>query len=79
MYYVYILENKKGIHYIGHTNDLHRRIKDHNYGKNRWTRKKGPWNLVYKEEFQTKQEAFLRERQIKKFKGGEAFRKLLVE
>ncbi|MDH4223921.1 MAG: GIY-YIG nuclease family protein [candidate division Zixibacteria bacterium] len=79
MYYVYILENDEGTHYIGYTADLPKRIKGHNSSKSRWTKKKGPWNLVYKEEFQTKQEAFLRERQIKKFKGGEAFRKLLVE
>jgi putative endonuclease len=79
MYYVYILENEEGNHYIGYTADLPQRIKDHNSSKSRWTKKKGLWHLVYKEEFQTKQEAFLRERQIKKFKGGDAFRKLLAE
>ncbi|MGB2805054.1 MAG: GIY-YIG nuclease family protein [Candidatus Zixiibacteriota bacterium] len=79
MYYVYILENEAGHHYVGYTSDLSKRIKGHNSSKSRWTRKKGPWHLVYKEEFASKKEAFLRERQIKRYKGGEAFRKLVVE
>jgi putative endonuclease len=79
MFYVYILENEQGTHYVGYTADLPEIVKGHNSSKSRWTRKKCPWHLVYKEEFQIKQQAFLREKQIKKFKGGEAFRKLLVE
>ena len=77
MYYLYVLENKTGSHYVGYTSDLHKRISGHNSSKSRWTRKKGPWRLVYKEEYRTKKEAFLRERQIKSYKGGEAFQKLL--
>jgi predicted GIY-YIG superfamily endonuclease len=42
-------------------------------------RKKGHWHLVYKEEYSTKRKAFLRERQIKRYKGGEAFQKLLAK
>jgi putative endonuclease len=78
MYYVYVLENEAGNHYIGYTSDLAGRVKAHNSSKSRWTRKKGPWRLVYKEEYSSKKEAFLRERQIKRYKGGEAFRKLLT-
>lgn len=36
-----------------------------------------PWEIVYKESFQTKKEAWLRERQIKSYKGGVAFKKLI--
>jgi len=79
MYYVYILENKAGSHYIGYTGDLPRRIKDHNSSKSKWTRKKGPWCLVYKEAHLTEKEAYLRERQIKKYKGGRAFKELLAK
>lgn len=79
MYYVYILENEQDAHYIGYTADLPERIKGHNSSKSRWTRKKGPWHLVYKEEFATKKDAFLREKQIKNYKGGDAFKKLLVK
>jgi putative endonuclease len=77
MYYVHILENEAGTHYVGYTSDLPKRIKGHNSSKNRWTRKKGPWRLVHSEKYQTKEEAFVRERQIKRYKGGEAFRRLL--
>jgi len=79
MYYVYILRNEAGNHYVGHTADLSARIKGHNSSKSRWTRSKGPWHLVYKEEYETKKKAFLRERQIKRYKGREAFRKLLAK
>jgi putative endonuclease len=79
MYYVYILENEAGSHYIGYTSDLSKRIKGHNSSKSRWTRKKGPWHLVHREEYPTKEEAFLRERQIKRYKGGRAFKLLLAK
>ena len=76
-YFVYILENKAGTHYTGYTADLERRIKDHNSGKSKWTKKRGPWRLVHKEVYSTKEGAYLRERQIKRLKAGRAFRKLL--
>jgi putative endonuclease len=79
MYYVYVLKNEAGNHYVGYTSDLLKRIKGHNSSKSRWTRKKGPWRLVHKEEYPTKREAQARERQIKRYKGGEAFQKLLAE
>ncbi|MCK4427377.1 MAG: GIY-YIG nuclease family protein [candidate division Zixibacteria bacterium] len=79
MYYVYILRNEAGNHYVGHTADLSRRIKDHNSSKSRWTRKKGPWRLVYKESHPIKKEAYLRERQIKNYRGGRAFKELLAK
>ncbi|UCB52839.1 MAG: GIY-YIG nuclease family protein [Candidatus Zixiibacteriota bacterium] len=79
MYFVYVLENETGSHYVGYTSDLFKRIKGHNSSKNRWTRKKGPWRLAYKEECRTKKEAFLRERQIKRYKGGRAFKELLAK
>jgi putative endonuclease len=79
MYFVYVLENEAGSHYVGYTSDLSKRIKGHNSSKSRWTKKKGPWHLVYKEEYATKEEAFIRERQIKRYKGGRAFKQLLAK
>ncbi len=48
MYYVYLIQsigfpNEK---YIGFTNDLKRRFKDHNYGCSKHTAKYKPWQLV---------------------------------
>lgn len=74
---VYILENRDGRHYIGYTANLERRMKDHNSSKTKWTKGKGPWHLVHSETFQNKKSAFLREKQIKRYKGGKAFRLLL--
>ncbi|KKS65326.1 MAG: Excinuclease abc c subunit domain protein [Parcubacteria group bacterium GW2011_GWA1_42_7] len=77
MYYAYVIENKAGKHYIGSTSDLVQRLRHHNSGANRSTKNKGPWIIVYSEEFADKKDAWLRERQIKKYKGGEAFKKLI--
>ncbi len=78
MYTVYILKNQKGRHYIGYTKNLTNRLRKHNSGDSSYTKKRGPWKVVYQERYQSKKEAFKRERQIKSFKGGEAFKKLKI-
>jgi len=78
MYTVYIIKSSKNDHYyVGFTSDIAKRIFYHNSGKNRSTKNKGPWELIYAENFDDKKVAWLREKQIKSYKGGEAFRKLL--
>ena len=77
MYSVYIIKNINNKCYIGVTSDISQRIAHHNSGANRFTKGKGPWQLIYLEVFEDKKAAWLRERQIKKYKGGEAFKKLL--
>ncbi len=78
MFIVYILESKVNKRfYIGYTSDLRKRIKDHNGGKNISTKSGIPWRLVHSESFKTKSEAWKREHQIKSYKSGEAFKKLL--
>jgi len=78
MYYVYILQNPSGKYYVGYTNKpVTERIDEHNHGKNQWTRGKGPWQLLYSEEFLTKADAYRREQQIKRYKGGRAFKALV--
>ena len=78
MYYIYILQSiEKGGYYVGHTADLSKRIEKHNRGEVKSTKSKKPWRLVYFEKFETRSVANLRERQIKSYKGGEAFKKLL--
>ena len=78
MYYIYILKSEKNEkYYIGYTSDLSQRIKNHNSGKNTSTKHGVPWKMVYHEEFEDKKLAWLREKQIKSYKGGEAFKKLV--
>jgi putative endonuclease len=66
MYYVYvILSLSKGSYYTGHTAVIERRLAEHNNGVSFFTRKKGPWKLVYQESFATRSEAMMRERYLK--------------
>lgn len=66
MNYTYILECKDGSYYTGWTNNLEKRIEEHNSGKGaKYTRAKRPVTLVYFETFQTKEEAMRREYAIK--------------
>ena len=78
MWQVYIIkseENRK--HYIGCTNDLERRLFEHNKGYNIATGKDRPWKIVHCEKFNNQEKAYAREKQIKSYKGGNAFKKLL--
>src|SRR5438876_89059 len=49
-YRVYVIQNREGKFYIGLTDDVGRRINQHNMGGSRWTRGKGPWTLRSEED-----------------------------
>ena len=67
MNYTYILRCKDDTFYTGWTNNLDRRIKEHNRGRGaKYTRSRRPACLVYYEEFETRGEAMRRETEIKK-------------
>jgi len=67
MNYTYIVKCSDGSLYTGWTNNLEKRIKDHNAGRGaKYTKTRRPVVLVYKEEFPTKQEAMKREWEIKR-------------
>lgn len=66
MNYTYIVECSDGSLYTGWTNDLDKRIRAHNAGKGaKYTKSRRPVSLVYREEFQTREEAMRREWEIK--------------
>lgn len=78
MYCAYILKSETtGQYYTGSTFDLDKRLIRHNSGRNRSTKKGIPWLVVYYEVFDNRNEAYKREMQIKSYKGGEAFKKLV--
>jgi len=80
MYYVYILKSLRDEkHYIGYTKDLQQRIADHNRGKSSSVKTRAPFLLVYQEEYSSRLEAIRREKQIKAYKGGIAFEKLILQ
>lgn len=64
--YTYILKCKDGTYYTGWTNNLEKRLKDHNEGRGaKYTKARLPVSLIYYEEFQTKEDAMRREYAIK--------------
>ncbi len=68
MHYVYVLKSKKAPQklYIGFTNNLSRRIKEHNEGKSKYTSWFRPWNIIYSEAYFSRRDAEEREAQLKK-------------
>ncbi len=70
MYYLYILRCSDNSLYCGQTNNLKRRIEEHNFGKlksAKYTKGRRPVKLVYSERYKTIQEAMQREIEIKKW------------
>ena len=67
MNYTYIVKCNDGTLYTGWTNNLEKRIKDHNDGKGaKYTKARLPVELEYYETFETKEEAMSREYAIKR-------------
>jgi putative endonuclease len=63
--YTYILECSDGSYYTGSTQDLEKRLQQHNAGEGaNHTKKRLPVKLAYYEEFNRIDEAFYREKQI---------------
>ena len=78
MYYLYILKsNKDGKYYIGSTSDIERRLIEHNSGRSRYTKNKGPFELAHKETYNTNSEAKKREFYLKSLKSRKAIEKII--
>ncbi|MDO8523129.1 MAG: GIY-YIG nuclease family protein [bacterium] len=83
MFTVYAIVSKSNCKiYIGQTADLEARLKQHNAldetHLSQFTRQnKGPWKLVHKEDYQTRQEALKREKQLKSYRGREFIKNLI--
>jgi putative endonuclease len=67
MHIVYVIEHSETHQiYIGYTNDLKRRIDEHNSRSNRSTiRKEGKWIVIYAEAYRSKKDAYEREQRLK--------------
>ncbi|MGH9729482.1 MAG: GIY-YIG nuclease family protein [Candidatus Acidiferrales bacterium] len=75
---VYILQSETSARfYVGSTDDLERRLSEHVRGHTPSTRGRGPWKLVYREEFKTLTEARRREIEIKRWKSARLIRALI--
>ena len=77
--FVYILITKDGKHYVGITKlSPNERLKKHNGGNVYSTKFDRPWRLIYFEECDSYQSARLREKRIKSWHGGNAFKRLIA-
>jgi putative endonuclease len=75
-FYTYILKSlSHGTYYYGHTNDLERRIEEHNKGQVKYTKGRRPWILHYSENYETKSLAARREVFFKSIDGYNYLRK----
>lgn len=65
MAYTYILKLANGAYYVGSTFSLKNRLQEHNAGLDFYTKAHLPVELIYFEEYPTKEEAARREYQLK--------------
>jgi putative endonuclease len=65
--------------YIGSTDDLKRRLKEHNSGKSAYTKKYMPWDIIYYEAHTIKSDATRREKYFKTTQGHLAISRMLTE
>ena len=75
---IYILQSEKTKKfYIGCASEVLVRLTEHQRGQTTSTRGRGPWGLVYQEQFDTLAEARRRERQLKSWKSHRSIQELI--
>jgi len=66
MFYVYVLKSKKDTElYTGFTNNLKKRVQEHNRGSVTSTKPRRPFELVYFEGYKSERDARVREKNLK--------------
>ena len=66
MFFAYVIQSEiDGSLYKGHSEDLQRRLQQHNSGKTKSIKSKIPYILIYSEGFLTREESIKREKYFK--------------
>lgn len=79
MYYVYIIKSQRDYsHYVGCTDDIKRRLNEHNGGGVRFTSNKTPYLLVWYCVFRDKKKALDFEKYLKQGSGFAFLREHLI-
>ena len=73
VYRVYVLQNREGRFYVGLSDDLLRRVREHNDGQSQWTKGRGPWSVVWQSQELTLTEARKLENRLKRQGRGKGF------
>jgi len=76
MFSVYILQNSKGAFYIGMTDNVARRLTQHNSRKSKWTKSRGLWRVIWTSGPLSPSEARKLETKLKRQKGGDGLYKI---
>ena len=77
MFFAYVIQSEiDGSLYKGHSEDLQRRLQQHNSGKTKSIKSKIPYILIYSEEFLTREESIKREKYFKSASGRRYMKKL---
>ena len=65
-YRVYVIRNREGKFYIGLSDDVARRVQQHNAGQSRWTKGRVPWTIVWLSEESSLTDASKLENRLKR-------------
>lgn len=76
---VYILKSKQNKYYIGSTNDLDRRLKQHKSGHTPTTKRIKTFDLVFHQKYDSLNKARLVEKKIKSWKRKDYIEKIIKE
>ena len=78
IFWTYNIQNPEGRFYVGHTDNLDQPVEFHNTWQSHYTARKGPWNMVYSEQFGSRSAAMKRETEIKHWKSAVKIRELIA-
>ena len=79
-FYVYVIQSSEGFRYTGFTEDLEKRLREHNdHTLSFWTKRGTDWKIVHSEEYHAKSEALQRERWLKSGIGREFLKHMFEE
>jgi len=76
-YKVYIIKSECAKFYIGLSEDIEKRLTEHNTGKSKWTNKYKNWKIIYRKKFKNLSEARKWENYLKRQKGGNGLKKII--
>jgi putative endonuclease len=77
MFYVYVISSSaRNYLYVGLTDNVERRINEHQSGKNKTTKPYKPYRVILIEQFETRVEARMREKYLKSGIGKEFLKTL---
>jgi putative endonuclease len=77
VYRVYVIQNREEKFYIGLSDDVDRRVQQHNSGVSKWTRGKGPWTPIWQSREMSLSNARKLELLLKRQKGGDGFYRII--